>query len=378
MPDGKQCKIYVGKIKGLNGKSIDDAKKAENKYKVLKTENRLLDIKADTKMTFNELTEWYLNLESVKDLASYATIKISLKKFNSVFGDKVISRVKKTDIENYQSKRLKKGKAPGTVDHEVGKAKTMIFKAFDDDDNLISEQTLKMFKKIKKTLIKGSDVRDRIISPEEFDALVKNSEGHTQAIITMAYYTGMRRGEILNLTWDKVDLANRMIRLDYKDTKNKQNRNVPICDEVYNMLLSLPNRIKGTTEDNHVFLYKGSPIKDIRAGIREACKKAGIKYGQKVKDGFIFHDFRHTFNTNMRKAGVAESVIMEITGHSTREMFDRYNTVDEDDTRTAVRKLEGYFAKVTQKLPKQVVKNKNQKADQLQPLCKADLETLSF
>jgi len=45
----------------------------------------------------------------------------------------------------------------------------------------------------------------------------------------------------------------------------------------------------------------------------------------------------------MRKAGVPESVIMEMTGHSTREMFDRYNTVDEEDTRQAVKQLEVFF-----------------------------------
>jgi hypothetical protein len=50
----------------------------------------------------------------------------------------------------------------------------------------------------------------------------------------------------------------------------------------------------------------------------------------------------------MRKAGVAESVIMEITGHSTRQMFDRYNTVDMEDARKAVDQLQGYFANVTQ------------------------------
>ena len=45
----------------------------------------------------------------------------------------------------------------------------------------------------------------------------------------------------------------------------------------------------------------------------------------------------------MRKAGMPESVIMEITGHSTREMFDRYNTVDEDDTRNAINQLSRMF-----------------------------------
>jgi hypothetical protein len=50
----------------------------------------------------------------------------------------------------------------------------------------------------------------------------------------------------------------------------------------------------------------------------------------------------------MRKAGVPESVIMEITGHSTREMFDRYNTVDMEDTRNAIIQLTDYPSKARQ------------------------------
>jgi hypothetical protein len=46
----------------------------------------------------------------------------------------------------------------------------------------------------------------------------------------------------------------------------------------------------------------------------------------------------------MRKAGVAESVIMAITGHSTRDMFDRYNTVDDEDTKNAIEQF-GEFLK---------------------------------
>lgn len=67
-----------------------------------------------------------------------------------------------------------------------------------------------------------------------------------------------------------------------------------------------------------------------------------------MKGGFIFHDLRHTFNTNMRKAGVSESVIMEVTGHSTREMFDRYNTIYEDDTRKAVDQMTTFLQNVDQ------------------------------
>ena len=92
-----------------------------------------------------------------------------------------------------------------------------------------------------------------------------------------------------------------------------------------------------------MFLYKGKPISDLRTALRKGCEEAQILYGRFVKDGFVFHDLRHTFNTNMRKAGIAESVIMEITGHSTREMFDRYNTIDEEDTKKAITQLESYL-----------------------------------
>lgn len=47
-----------------------------------------------------------------------------------------------------------------------------------------------------------------------------------------------------------------------------------------------------------------------------------------------------------RKAGVAESVMVEITGHSTRAMIDRYNVVDEDDARSAIGSLESFLLSV--------------------------------
>jgi len=84
-------------------------------------------------------------------------------------------------------------------------------------------------------------------------------------------------------------------------------------------------------------------VNDVRGGLRAACKKAGIEYGRFKEAGLTFHDLRHCFVTNIRKAGVAESVIMSITGHSTRQMFDRYNEVDLKDTRKAVVTLENFL-----------------------------------
>ena len=133
--------------------------------------------------------------------------------------------------------------------------------------------------------------------------------------------------------------------LEAKDTKNNKPRTIPICDELYEVLRIIPE----TIHDKHVFLFRKKPVTDIATVLKTACRKAQIPYGRKVKNGFTFHDLKHTFNTNMRKAGVTESVIMEITGHSTREMFDRYNTIDKADLKKAIEMFSAKYEKTLTK-----------------------------
>jgi integrase len=162
----------------------------------------------------------------------------------------------------------------------------------------------------------------------------------------------MRRGEILSLTWNKVDMKTRVIRLEASDTKDREPRLIPMCAELFEVLRSLPRSIS----DTHVFLYRGNPVKDLRTALKAACVKANIPYGRFTRDGFVFHDLRHTFNTYMRKARIPESVIMGITGHSTREMFDRYNSIDAEDTRQAINQLEVFLKSVDQDVDQEAQK----------------------
>jgi integrase len=365
--DGKQVKRSLTHF-NLDPYSITDAQDADAKFKVGKRENQFFEISPDTGMTFKQLSEWYLDQEPVKQLASYYIIEKKLEIFNQEFGSKIVAKIKPVDLQNFQIKRQNQGKKPGTVDQDLGKVKTMINMAFDND--LVSGKTLKVFKRVKKTLKKGSDVRDRILSPDEFASLMKHAKGHTKHVIATAYYTGMRRGEILNLTWDKVDLKQRLIHLEPGDTKDREARDVPICNEIneiFEILRSMPNRIQKAGESNFVFQFRHKPVFDIRRGLMRACNAAGIKYGRNVKDGFVFHDLRHTFNTNMRKAGVSETVIMKITGHSTREMFDRYNTVDKEDLKKASDQFSEFYSKspVTHSVTQMKKSNKKLKEEPL-------------
>jgi len=335
LPGGKQRREAVGY-------SIEEARDANGKRRVQKRENRIFDIKPDAKMNFDELAKWYLDLEKVKSRAYYPTLKINLNSFLSVFGSFIVGQIKPTDLENLQAKRKKEGYSDSYIDQEIGAARTMINKAFEND--LVGGDVLRTFKRVKRLLRRNANARDRVISPEQFRNLMAELPKHTRAIVATAFYTGMRRGEILSLSWDKVDFKNRLIKLNAQDTKDGEPRKIPICAELYNILRSIPRPL----HHDHVFLYRGKPIRDIRTALERACKAIGIEYGRKNRDGFVFHDLRHTFNTLMRKAGVAESVIMSITGHSTREMFDRYNTIDEEDTRLALTKFQGLLKSVDQ------------------------------
>ena len=78
--------------------------------------------------------------------------------------------------------------------------------------------------------------------------------------------------------------------------------------------------------------------KDVRKVFRRACKAVKLT-------GVWFHDLRRSLVTNARRRGVPESVVMRMSGHRTRAVFDRYNIVEEDDLRDAVKRIEAGIAK---------------------------------
>jgi integrase len=297
----------------------------------------------ESNQTFSELTEWYLGLEKVKARAYHSILEINLNSFNAVFGNDRVRSIKPADLENYQAKRQKEGYSDSYIDQEIGAAKTVINKAFDND--LVGGDTLKAFRRVKKLLKRGSNARDRVLSYNEYQKLYDALPSQTAPIVATAFWTGMRRGEILSLTWDKVDLKGRMIRLESADTKEGLSKKVPISKTLKNILEKLPIGL----HNDYVFLFRGKQFKDIREGLMRGCKDASIPYGRKVKDGFTFHDLRHTTKTMMRKAGVDKNVRAVIFGHSVSGDMDfRYDHVDESDLLNAIDRTESFLESVSE------------------------------
>jgi integrase len=96
-------------------------------------------------------------------------------------------------------------------------------------------------------------------------------------------------------------------------------------------------------QSDFVFARGSKPIKNFRDSWAQACQRAGVP-------NLLFHDLRRTAVRNLRRAGVAETVIMKITGHRTRSVFERYNITDQSDTQQAGRLAEDFLAKEQQGL----------------------------
>lgn len=284
LPNGKFRREFVSNSK-------EDAKAADGKRKVQKKEGRIFDMLPEAKTTFLELTEWYLEQPKLQKLAYYNILKINLDSFNKVLGQLLVNKIKPIDLENYQIQRKEQGKSDSYIDQEIGAARGMLNKAWDNDK--ISGDALKPFKKISKLLKKGANARDRILTIEELGLLMDALPFHAKNIFITGFFTGMRMGEITSLTWDQISLKEKRIELEPDQTKDKEKRLVPIPDTLLKVLENIPRAL----HDDHVFLYKSKPLKSIRASLKKACETVGVPYGRNTKGGITPHDLRHTFTT---------------------------------------------------------------------------------
>jgi len=133
-------------------------------------------------------------------------------------------------------------------------------------------------------------------------------------VLDFAYYSGWRRNEILELTWDEVDLKGGVIRLTPRRSKTRTGRVLPISPPLLRVLKR--RRHLRQAEDPRVFFRDGIPVRQWRTAAR-----------------------------NLIRAGVPERIDVRRTGHKTRAVFDRYNIVNEQELLMAGERLAACIAK---------------------------------
>jgi integrase len=182
--------------------------------------------------------------------------------------------------------------------------------------------------------LEGENIREGFVGVADFTAALSEiKDDDTRDVIEFLYNCAWRTGEACKLEWSKVDTNDWVVRLPRKNSKNKKPRTLVLVGDLKEIIMR--RLAKRLPECLHVFHRDGKPIKSFRRSFKRACVNVGL-------EGIVPHDMRRSGVRNLRRAGNDEHDCMEISGHKTRAIFDRYDIIDEDDQRRALERQEQY------------------------------------
>jgi integrase len=177
----------------------------------------------------------------------------------------------------------------------------------------------------KIRLEKEPQGRIRWLEPDEearlLDACRTSKNRQLAPIVTVALESGLRKGELLGLSWDRVDLSRGVLRLEI--TKSGKRREVPMRQAVYDILAGLPSPRTGRVW----------PKGKIRTAWENAVEEAKL-------DDFHFHDCRHHFASWFVMRGGSLQALKEILGHADYGTTLRYAHLAPEHLRQEVAKTE--------------------------------------
>lgn len=295
------------------------------------------------RVTFEEAADDLLNEYQVNRRRSLHTAKLRLRNYlTPYFRQRRLSTITTADIRVFITQRLAAGAAAGTINRDLALLKRMFTLAL---------QGGKLMTRPYIPLLKESNIRRGFFEPEQFRSVTRHLPVHMQPVVEFAHITGWRTpSEILPLEWRQVDMTAGEVRLDPGTTKNGDGRVFPFTTELRRVLdqqQAVATQLKQQgLIPRYVFCFtegKKAGKRITESGFHKAWRKA--RYDADCP-GRIPHDFRRTAVRNLVRAGVPERVAMQLTGHKTRAVFERYNIVSPGDLLDAARRLDEFASAV--------------------------------
>jgi integrase len=160
-------------------------------------------------------------------------------------------------------------------------------------------------------------------------------------LVVFAVMTGMRRGELLNLTWKDVDFERRLLTIHSGEgfrTKGGKRRSVPMSQAVYQLLLTRAQRSIGLPTclaSRYVFALNGKRIDGVYVchKFKRYVREAGLN------ERLHFHSLRHTFATWLVQEGVSIYEVQKLLGHSNISVTQVYSHLAASELHGAVNKI---------------------------------------
>lgn len=268
---------------------------------------------------FSELAEQYLRLSEHK--RAFSTTERVVRLLVREFGSKPCSSFTSLDLENFQARLRSSGNKPATIRKKATFLKAIIGAGV--KWKMVPPQVLYDLRAAET--VKVNNARVRWLTEAEAEKLLErckvssNKELYPQVLI--ALNTGMRKSEIVNLTWGRIDLETEFIHVT--NTKSGRDRFLPI---------------NGTL----LALFRGWKVRRIDGKLFDGFGEWAWKYA--VRDAkltdFRFHDLRHCFASWLAQSGVELYTIQALLGHSRSDMTQRYSHLSSRETSNAVRMLD--------------------------------------
>lgn len=257
-------------------------------------------------------------------------------------GNRKFSEIRRRDVQDLADRLLGQGLDPSTIRNTLMPLRAIYRRALARGDVAVNPT-----RGLELPAVRGK--RDRIVSPDEAEALLAALPEGDRALWATALYGGLRRGELQALRWDDVDLANGVIRVErawdvqegpIEPKSLAARRRVPIPAILRDYLVE--HRHGRPSVMGHVFgrpdgkAFDG-PTVDARA--KAAWGRAGL-------EPITLHEARHTFASLMIAAGVNAKALATYMGHASVTItLDRYGHLMPGNEDEAAARLDAYLSR---------------------------------
>ncbi len=303
--------------------TIDKAKKAETAARNAVFNNRYGKMIDETTFT-DFVDEVYIEYVRQHNVNIYSK-QVYINVLNDFFGKMLLKEITPQDCRNFIAKRKRtktihgKQRAFASINKEL----TTLSKIFNlaIEENKLDSNPMRFVKKLK-----GADPRSRILSDDErvrfFEHLENDKLLYNLSMIAM--HTGLRRGQILAIEVEDIDLEKRVLQAIA--SKGRGRRPIALNRTMVNLLSELVSKKK----TGKLFTI---------ANFRKRWYDLMSKEKANIKD-FRFHDLKHQFSTDLVKAGVPPSMVQLLFAHSDMRITETYINDELNMMRSALENLD--------------------------------------